>query len=59
MTIPGVGRGRMNSIGKGLLSTPFGIIGQGSCGRASTYFLYNKKGHIKSNCWYNPINKGR
>ncbi|CAN6439719.1 unnamed protein product [Victoria cruziana] len=51
----GIGQAENNS-GKDVLCTPF-IAGQG-CGKVPpTCFLYNKRGHIKTNCWYNPLNK--
>lgn len=59
MIAVGSGRGCIDSSGKGILLTP-SIAGQRSHGCTPlTYFFYNKRGYIKANCWYNPLNEER
>lgn len=48
--------GQVNIAGKGLLPTPPSAMGLYGC--IPTCYIYNKKGHIKINCWFNPFNKG-
>lgn len=52
----GIGHGQVDTVGKGLLLTP--SIAE-PCGRTPTCYICNKKGPIKANCWFIPINKGR
>ncbi|KAF3772871.1 Retrovirus-related Pol polyprotein from transposon TNT 1-94 [Nymphaea thermarum] len=43
-------------MGRGILPKPPGI--NVTARRVSTCFYCNKKGHVKSECWHNPQNKG-
>ncbi|KAF3776332.1 Retrovirus-related Pol polyprotein from transposon TNT 1-94 [Nymphaea thermarum] len=43
-------------MGRGILPTPPGI--NATARRVPTCFYCNKKGHVKSECWHNPQNKG-
>ncbi|KAF3774439.1 Retrovirus-related Pol polyprotein from transposon TNT 1-94 [Nymphaea thermarum] len=43
-------------VGRGILSTPPAI--NATSRRVPTCFYCNKKGHVKSECWHNPQNKG-
>ncbi|KAF3781753.1 Retrovirus-related Pol polyprotein from transposon TNT 1-94 [Nymphaea thermarum] len=43
-------------MGRGILPTPPGM--NATSRRVPTCFYCNKKGHVKSECWHNPQNKG-
>ncbi|KAF3772362.1 Retrovirus-related Pol polyprotein from transposon TNT 1-94 [Nymphaea thermarum] len=43
-------------MGRGILPTPPGM--NATFRRVPTCFYCNKKGHVKSECWHNPQNKG-
>lgn len=55
---PDLGCGQIDSVGKDILPTP-SPMGGGRRRSTPTYYICNKKGHIKANCWFNPINRGK